>query len=73
VTGGLDGLSDRTQLRPDAFSNLVEVLWAEDGSLALVVQAGPDGGPAGSVLLAASDGRQLRLLLDGARMLRWGP
>lgn len=73
VTGGLDGLSERTQLRPDAFSNLVEVLWAEEGSLALVVQAGPDGGPAGSVLLAASDGRQLQLLLDGARMLRWGP
>jgi Tol biopolymer transport system component len=72
VTGGLEG-DQRTQLRPDAFSKLVEVLWAEDGSLALVVQVRPDGGPAGSVLLAASDGRQLELLLDEARMLRWGP
>jgi len=72
VTGGLDG-NQRIQLRPDAFSNLAEVLWAEDGLLALVVQVGPDGGQAGSVLLAASDGRQLELLLDDARMLRWGP
>ena len=73
VRTGPDGISERTQLRPDAFSNLVDVLWAEDGSLALLVQVGLDGGPAGSVLLAASDGRQIVLLLDEAHMLRWGP
>ncbi len=73
VRSGLDGLSERTQLRPDAFSNIGEMLWAEDGSLALVVQVGADGGSAGSVLLAASDGQQLVLLLDEGHMLRWGP
>ncbi|HEX9597464.1 MAG TPA: hypothetical protein VF982_11340 [Anaerolineales bacterium] len=73
VRSELDRLSQRTQLRPDAFSNIGEVLWAQDGSLALVVQVGADGGPAGSVLLAARDGRQLVLLLDEGHMLSWGP
>ena len=72
VRSAADGVGGRTQLRPDAFGNIGGVLWAEDGSLALVVQLRPDGGPGGSVLLAATDGRQLQLLLDDGWMLRWG-
>ncbi|MEX1247040.1 MAG: hypothetical protein WEA61_01040 [Anaerolineales bacterium] len=68
-----DGVSGRTQLRSDAFSNIAEALWAEDGALALVVQARLDGGLGGSVVLAFSDGRQLQLLLDSAFQIRWGP
>lgn len=66
-----DGVASRTQLRPDAFSQISEALWAEDGTLALLVQRGP-GGTAGSVLLAYADGRQVKLLFDGGQGLRWG-
>lgn len=72
VRSAADGETNRTQLRPDAFSNISEVLWAEDGTLALMVQRGPGGGMAGSVLLAHSDGSQLQLLFDGGQELRWG-
>lgn len=68
-----DGVSNRIELRPDSFSNIGEVLWAEDGSLALVVQMNPSGGASGSAVLASSDGRQLQVLLNDAQLLRWGP
>lgn len=71
-TGG-DGSSGRTQLRSENFS-LVDALWAEDGSLALIIQVGTVGsGNSGAVMLAFSDGRQLIGLLDEAHQLRWGP
>lgn len=73
VHSGTDGVSGRAQMRSEALGNISEALWAEDGSLALVVQTRPDGGIGGSVLLAFSDGRQLQLLLDAAHQLRWGP
>lgn len=73
VHSAADGVGGRIQLRGDAFSNIGEVLWAEDGSLALVVQRRPDGVAGGSVLAAFSDGRQLQLLLDAAHQLHWGP
>lgn len=73
VSSAADGSTGRQQLRSDVFSNIGEALWAEDGSLALVVQLNPSGGPSGSVVLAYSDGRQLQSLLDDAQQLRWGP
>ncbi|MEX2144169.1 MAG: hypothetical protein WD740_06200 [Anaerolineales bacterium] len=73
VRSAADGVSSRSQLRPDAFSNLIEVLWAGDGTLALLVQSRPDGGPSGVVLLAGGDGRQLQLLLENGYALKWGP
>ena len=72
VRSAVDGVNGRTQLRPEAFSNLTEALWAEDGSLALLVQARPDGGSGGSVLLAAANGSQLQLLLEDGHRLTWG-
>jgi hypothetical protein len=71
VQTGSDGQAERTQLRPDAFGQIGEVLWALDGSLALVVQLGQDG-ISGSVVLASADERQLELLVDSAQSLRWG-
>ena len=73
MSSDLDGETNRVQLRPDSFSNIGEVLWAEDGSLALIVQLKPSGGTSGSVILAYSDGRQLQNLLIEAQQLRWGP
>lgn len=73
VHTGSDGNSGREQLRSEGFS-LVDALWAEDGSLALIIQIGAVGsGNSGPVMLAFSDGRQLIGLLDEAHQLRWGP
>jgi Tol biopolymer transport system component len=68
-----DGSSNRIQLRSDSFSNIGEVLWADDGSLALIVQLNPSGTTSGSVVLAVSDDSQLEILLPDARDLKWGP
>lgn len=70
VRSAADG-SGRTQLHADSFS-IHEVLWAADGSLALVV--GPS--EAGSrLLLAPTDGGAVQVLLRGEniRKLAWGP
>ena len=68
-----DGVTGRVQMRPDSFSNIGEVLWAEDGSLALIVQLTTAGDANGSVLLAFSDERQLQILIPSAHSLHWGP
>lgn len=67
-----DGVNNRKELRPDSFSNIGEVLWAEDGSLALIVQLSPSGVASGPVVLAFSDDRQLQVLLPSAQNLKWG-
>lgn len=73
VRSAADGVSERTQLRPESF-NLNEALWAEDGSLVLTVQPGQTGsGNSGPVVLVYSDGRNVLGLVDQARELRWGP
>ena len=68
-----DGVSHRAELRPDSFSNIGEILWADDGLLALIVQLNPSGDISGSVVLAHSDGHQLQILLSDAQQLKWGP
>ena len=67
-----DGQTNRVQLRPDSFSNIGDVLWADDGSLALIVQLNSSGDPNGSVVLAFSDERQLQILIPSAHALQWG-
>jgi WD40 repeat protein len=70
VRSAADGVNGRVQLRADAFV-IREALWAEDGSLALIVQA-TTASQSGPVVLARSDGTQLQVLLDEGRDLRWG-
>jgi hypothetical protein len=70
VRSAADGVNGRAQLRADAFV-IREALWAEDGALALIVQA-TGGSQTGPVVLARSDGTQLQVLLDEGRDLRWG-
>jgi hypothetical protein len=65
-----DAASGRHQLRPESFS-ILEALWAEDGSLAIIRQA--SGGAGAQVVLARSDGSPLKVLLNEAWELRWGP
>ncbi|MBX3003067.1 MAG: hypothetical protein KF821_09870 [Anaerolineales bacterium] len=70
VRAAADGVGARSQLRDDAFT-IREALWAADGSLALVVQNAT--GSAGPIVLAASDGQPLQVLVDFGHDLRWGP
>ena len=72
VRSDADGQANRMQLRPDSFSNIGEVLWADDGSLALIVQLNSSADPNGSVVLAFSDERQLQILIPKAHALQWG-
>ena len=65
-----DAASSRHQLRPESFS-ILEALWAEDGSLAIIRQA--SGGAGAQVVLARIDGSPLQVLLNEAWELRWGP
>jgi hypothetical protein len=68
-----DGAGNRTKLMPEAFSNVNEILWAPDASLAVVVTASDPneyyGGEARAVYL---DGRAVTVLASAARQLRWG-
>lgn len=69
VRSAADGAGSRNQVREDGFS-LREVLWAPDGSLAVVVQNVTGG--SGPIVLAHSDGRPLQVLVDFGYELRWG-
>jgi hypothetical protein len=74
VRSAPDGVTDRTQLLPDAFANLNDVLWSPDATLAIVLVA-PDASEysAGEARLVYPDGRPSVVLFSYARQLRWGP
>jgi hypothetical protein len=75
VTSGPDAVFNRTPLRPEAILPQ-EVLWDEQVSLAVIVQASPGkaalqtGGP---VLLVQWNGNPAQPLLLKAYRLEWGP
>jgi hypothetical protein len=74
VRSDTDGTTGRTQLKPDAFPMLNEVLWAPDASLAVVVQGPTDDVNVGGVAeLVYPDERPGVHLLDFAADLHWGP
>lgn len=70
VRSGPDGESGRQQLRTDSLM-VREALWADDGSLALIVQS--QQGISGPLVLAKIDGSPLLILANEAEQLRWGP
>jgi hypothetical protein len=74
VRSAPDGATDRTQLLPDAFQNINEVLWAPDASLAvLTVPLDPNVYDAGELRVVYPDGRPAITLPSLARNLHWGP
>ena len=74
VRSGPDGVTDRTQLLPDAFPNINEILWAPDASLAiLVITPNPDASSGGEARAVYPDGRPSIILTSFARDLRWSP
>ncbi len=69
-----DGSSNRTQLLPEAFTNVNEILWAPDASVAVVVSTSdPNEYSGGEARAVYTDGRPIAVLTAQARQLRWGP
>lgn len=69
-----DGVTARTQLLPDVFLNINEILWAPDASLAiLVITPNPDESSGGEARVVYPDGRPSIILTSFARDLRWSP
>lgn len=69
------GVDSRDQLRPESFS-IREVLWAPDGSLALLIEnpiVVAEGVTGGTILLVRADGGPAQPLADQAHAMRWGP
>jgi hypothetical protein len=67
-------VTGRTQLKPDTFENINEVLWAPDASLAVVAFAPTqDGVQGGQAEIVYPDARPNVLLSPFAEELRWGP
>ena len=63
-----------TQLLPEAFTNVNEILWAPDASLAVVVTTSdPNEYSGGEARAVYPDGRASVTLASAARRLRWGP
>jgi hypothetical protein len=69
-----DGVTGRSQLLPDVFHNINEILWASDASLALlVITPNPNEYSGGEARVVYPDGRPGLILTSFARNLRWGP
>jgi Tol biopolymer transport system component len=69
-----DGVTGRSQLLPQSFQNITEVLWAPDASLAVVVSApDPYQEVGGQARIIYPDGRAGLILTPSAQDLRWGP
>jgi hypothetical protein len=74
VRSGSDGVTGRTQLKPETFDNINEVLWAPDASLAVVAFASaPDVFQGGQAEIVYPDARPNVLLASFAQELHWGP
>ncbi|MEN8240857.1 MAG: hypothetical protein ABFS17_02960, partial [Chloroflexota bacterium] len=76
VKAGNDAVSERTPIRIEYWLNY-EVLWAEDGSLAIAVQPAtgvPPGWPrTGPILLIPANSDAVIPLAGNGYSLRWGP
>lgn len=74
IRSGLDGVTDRTVLRPETFERMIEALWAPDASFVVVAfapsQEPAEGGQAEMVYL---DGRPNVVLAPLAKQMKWGP
>jgi WD40 repeat protein len=78
VRSDTDGVTGRTQLQPNVFQNINEVLWAPDASLALVASvadsaATPGIFEGGQVQVVYPDARPSVTVIPFGEQLRWGP
>ncbi|HEX2696803.1 MAG TPA: hypothetical protein VHM28_03795 [Anaerolineales bacterium] len=73
VRSASDGVTDRTQLRPDALKDANEILWAPDASFAIVAYPPAAGAYGGGVpYIEYPDGRTVSLGTDFAMLMKWG-
>ncbi len=74
VRSGSNGVTGRTQLKPDVFQNMNEVLWAPDASLAIVAFAPiQDVYAGGQAEIVYPDARPNVVLVPFAQEMHWGP
>ena len=75
VRSALDGVTNRTILRPETFQSINEVLWAPDASFVIVAMA-PDENEyrGGAARLVYTDGgKSIVPLVPFAAQMKWGP
>jgi len=74
VRSAPDGVTDRTQLLPEALQDINEVLWAPDAGLAVVLIAPePFDYYGGEARVIYPDGRPALAVIPFARDLHWAP
>ena len=74
VRSAADGVTGRTVLRPESFSNASGFLWAPDASfLIATTYPAPDVYAGGPAKLYYSDGRPALPLVPFAMEMKWGP
>lgn len=74
VRSAADGVTGRTVLRPESFSNASGFLWAPDASfLIATTYPAPDVYAGGPAKLYYSDGRPVISLVPFAMEMKWGP
>jgi hypothetical protein len=75
VRSKMDGVTDRTVLRPETYENMNEALWAPDGSFVIVAVAQiPDSYEGGLAQLVYTDGQKgVISLIPYMTRMKWGP
>lgn len=74
VSSALDGVTGRTELLPNPFNAINEVLWAPDASLAIVATPPVEGVYQGGVAeVIYPDGKPSVSLVPFAMKMMWGP
>ncbi len=77
VRSDSDGVTGRTQLLPDAFPAINEVLWAPDASLAILATVDPNAKPelyqGGQAQVVHTDGRPPVIIAPFVESMHWGP
>jgi len=74
VRSAADGVTGRTLLRPEIFTNMNEALWAPDASFVIVANAQNDQiYSGGAAQLYYTDGRPMIPLVPFAASMTWGP
>ncbi len=72
-----DGATGRTQLLPDVFPAINEILWAPDASLAVLATADPNAKPenyqGGQAEVVYTDGRPPVTIAPFVQSMHWGP
>jgi Tol biopolymer transport system component len=77
VRSDSDGVTGRTQLLPEAFPAINEILWAPDASLAVLATVDPNAKPeiyqGGQAQIVYPDGRPSVTIAPFVQSMHWGP